>query len=537
MCYSGLQKIYAISALHIRGLDLFLKPTRQRPAKSHRTSPSKVSRSPAETEGGLAMWRRPMRLQCTNVDVHVATRAQGLCYADCRRLRYSAVYKWISSAPTYARLRARLCTRRRRSAFPVEHAFRDSAAPLPWRPVDNDRSLSSLRNYLSAFIVRTLSRNFNNSMYTGKQFQTFALTRELHARQHRRINGCLSMSRTLKALIVSIEWRKQWDADNLDKWEIPEIIKPYLPYGLSGFDKDGAPVIVIPFVGMDMYGALHVITQKEFIKLMIKVLDSYLNLAKEQSKKHGQLANQVIVIFDMEGFNLKQYLWKPAGELIVTFIQMYEANYPEILKMCFLINAPKVFAFAFTFIKKFMDDYTLSKIQIYKTEPSKWKAALLKFIPKDQLPAHYGGILTDPDGNPKYTSKICQGGKVPKEIYIKNMDKLNEDYTTVVVRKGGKLEFDISAPEVGSILSWEFRSEGHDIKFGILKKDVTNGNKIEVIPIRRVASHQSDEIGLLTCETPTTYYVVFDNTYSILRNKKVHYSVRMLPPTSVASIM
>ncbi|XP_018372744.1 PREDICTED: SEC14-like protein 2 [Trachymyrmex cornetzi] len=340
-----------------------------------------------------------------------------------------------------------------------------------------------------------------------------------------------------KMLRNSLEWRKQWDADNLDKWEIPEIIKPYLPYGLSGFDKDGAPVIIVPFVGMDMYGALHVITQKEFIKLMIKLLDGYLNLAKEQSKKHGHAANQVTVIFDMEGFNLKQYLWKPAGELVITFVQMYEANYPEILKMCFLINAPRVFAFAFTIIKKFMDDYTLSKIQIYKAEPSKWKAALFKLIPKDQLPAHYGGILTDPDGNPKYTSKICQGGKIPKEMYINNMDKLNEDYTTVVVRKGGKLEFDISVPEEGSILSWEFRSEGHDIKFGILKKDMTNGKKIEVIPIRRVASHQSDEIGLLTCETLTTYYVVFDNTYSILRNKKVHYSVRMLPPASETPIM
>lgn len=32
------------------------------------------------------------------------------------------------------------------------------------------------------------------------------------------------------------------------------------------------------------------------------------------------------------------------------------------------------------------------------------------------------------------------------------MDKSNEDYTTVVVQKGGKLEFDISAPEEGSIL-------------------------------------------------------------------------------------
>ena len=89
-------------------------------------------------------------------------------------------------------------------------------------------------------------------------------------------------------------------------------------------------VIVIPFVGMDMYGALHVITQKEFIKLMIKVLDSYLNLAKEQSKKYGLLANQVIVIFDMEGFNLKQYLWKP-GKNINKFFLRYSVIFFSII--------------------------------------------------------------------------------------------------------------------------------------------------------------------------------------------------------------
>ncbi|EFN84723.1 SEC14-like protein 2 [Harpegnathos saltator] len=114
-------------------------------------------------------------------------------------------------------------------------------------------------------------------------------------------------------------------------------------------------------------------------------------------------------------------------------------------------------------------------------------------------------------------------------MYISNADKLNEDYTTVVIRKGRKIEFDVSASEVGSILSWEFRSEGHDIKFGILRKD-TSGTKTEVIPIRRVASHQSEEIGILNCEVPAIYSIVFDNTYSFLRNKKVHYSVRVLPP-------
>ncbi|KAM0733131.1 SEC14-like protein 2 [Formica fusca] len=334
-----------------------------------------------------------------------------------------------------------------------------------------------------------------------------------------------------KMLRDSLDWRKQWDADNLSEWDLPPMVKSYFPYGSSGFDKDGAPVVIVPFAGMDIYGMLHVITPQEYVKVTIKILDHYLKLAREQSKKHGQVANQLTVIFDMDGFNLKQYLWRPAGELILTLIQMYEANYPEILKTCFIINAPRVFAFAFSITKKFMNEYTLSKIQIYKADPSKWQAVILKVIPKDQLPAHFGGTLCDPDGNPRLTSKICQGGKIPKEMYTNNMDKSNDDYTTVTVRKGKKLEFDISTLEKGSILSWEFRSEGHDIKFGILKKDTANGTQTEVIPIRRVASHQSDEIGILTCEDPAIYSIVFDNTYSFLRNKKVHYSVRVLPPT------
>lgn len=62
---------------------------------------------------------------------------------------------------------------------------------------------------------------------------------------------------------------------------------------------------------MDMYGMLHVVTQRDIVKVTVKILDQYLKLAKEQSKKHGQIANQLTVVFDMEGFSLKQYIWRP----------------------------------------------------------------------------------------------------------------------------------------------------------------------------------------------------------------------------------
>jgi len=69
-------------------------------------------------------------------------------------------------------------------------------------------------------------------------------------------------------------------------------------------------------------------------------------------------------------------------------------------------TAPRVFAFAFSIAKKFMNEYTLSKIQIHKTDPIKWQTAIFKIIPKDQLPTHFGGTLCDPDGNPKLTSRV-----------------------------------------------------------------------------------------------------------------------------------
>ncbi|XP_076160129.1 SEC14-like protein 2 isoform X3 [Ptiloglossa arizonensis] len=334
-----------------------------------------------------------------------------------------------------------------------------------------------------------------------------------------------------------MEWRKQWEVDKLPEWDPPQILKDSLPHGLCGFDKDGAPVIVVYFDALDMYGILHVVSRRDMIKITVKYLEEYLDLCRKQMEKHGLDASQVVVIFDMQGFNLRQYLWRPAGEVVITLIQMYEANYPEILKTCYIINAPKVFAFAFTIAKKFMNEYTLSKIQIYKADPQKWQSAIFSKIARDQVPAFFGGTLADPDGNPKLGTKICLGGKIPKEMYVNNMekDKQQNDFTTVTIRKGGKLVLDMSASEMGSLLSWEFRTEDHDIKFGILKND-TNGTKKEIIPVRRVAAHQLDEIGILTCDVPATYSVVFDNTYSVLRNKKIHYSVRVIPPAESQEI-
>ncbi|CAG9783986.1 unnamed protein product [Diatraea saccharalis] len=110
---------------------------------------------------------------------------------------------------------------------------------------------------------------------------------------------------------------------------------------------------------------------------------------------------QLTVIFDMEGFSMRQYAWKPAAEMVVTLLKIYEANYPEILKTCLIVNAPKVFALAFSVIKKFMHENTISKIKIYGTDSKKWQAQVLAMVDKDQLPVFYGGTMVDENGDTK----------------------------------------------------------------------------------------------------------------------------------------
>lgn len=75
---------------------------------------------------------------------------------------------------------------------------------------------------------------------------------------------------------------------------------------------------------MDMWGMLHTVSRADFIRSTIKTLETYMKLAFEQSVQHGPQARQFVVLFDMAGFNVKQYTWRP-GELntIVNFIVIF----------------------------------------------------------------------------------------------------------------------------------------------------------------------------------------------------------------------
>lgn len=136
----------------------------------------------------------------------------------------------------------------------------------------------------------------------------------------------------------SLKWREKLELDTIHEWEGPEFLVKYFPHGMVGYDKEGSPIILIPYGGIDIWGILHSATKNDIVKRTVKLLEGFMGVAYKQSLQHGPEARKFVVIFDMEGFSMRHYAYRPAAELAINVFQMYSNNYPEILKCCYVIN-------------------------------------------------------------------------------------------------------------------------------------------------------------------------------------------------------
>uniref|UniRef100_A0A8C7CFH9 SEC14-like lipid binding 8 n=3 Tax=Oncorhynchus kisutch TaxID=8019 RepID=A0A8C7CFH9_ONCKI len=236
------------------------------------------------------------------------------------------------------------------------------------------------------------------------------------------------------------------------------------------------------------------------------------------------------MIYDCEGLGLK-HLWKPAIETYGEILTMFEDNYPEGLKRLFVIKAPKLFPVAYNLVKHFLSEITRNKIIVLG---GNWQEVLLNYIDPEQLPAAYGGKLTDPDGDSRCRTKIHYAGTVPTSYYVRESVKVDYEQCLTVSRGSSQqLEYEILFP--GCVLRWQFSSDGADIGFGVFMKGKIGerqnaGQMQEVVPSQRYNAHLVPEDGSLTCSEPGVYVLRFDNTYSIFQSKRISFTVEVLLP-------
>ncbi|KAL7635635.1 UNVERIFIED_CONTAM: hypothetical protein RMT77_013452 [Armadillidium vulgare] len=325
-------------------------------------------------------------------------------------------------------------------------------------------------------------------------------------------------------LLKHLEWRKEYNIDNILEWTPPEVLRKYCPGGLAGYDKDGAPVVIIPIGSMDVRGVKASSSNEDILKYIFQIVEKSLDLMRRKSRDLEQPIGKEIFIFDLNHFSLRDFTWTPAINLVLKLVQMYEANYPEILKHAFAINAPKVFSVLFSIIKPFIQTNTMKRIKIFGK--NEWKEVLLKEIDADQLPVHWGGSMTDPDGNTQCVSTICPGGEVPKEYYLKKkllkQEAQNLPFDFILPRNETKIfQFQIEE-NAGSELRWEFRSRGADIGYEVTR-NVSEGEE-KLIPMERANSQVFKEEGAIVCDEKGIYKIIFKNEYSD-KDVEVFYNI------------
>ena len=93
-------------------------------------------------------------------------------------------------------------------------------------------------------------------------------------------------------------------------------------------------------------------------------------------------------------------------ELQFEMVRMIETHFPEVYRQLIVVNAPSVFNVLLKLVRPFASERTLKRLTVFNSDAAQWKAALLEDIDPSQLPVHYGGTQTDPDGNPLCLTKV-----------------------------------------------------------------------------------------------------------------------------------
>ncbi|XP_077868402.1 SEC14-like protein 3 [Saccoglossus kowalevskii] len=136
----------------------------------------------------------------------------------------------------------------------------------------------------------------------------------------------------------SLEYKKMMKLDELMlTWKDPEVMEKYFVGGLCGFDREGSPIWIDPFGYIDPKGIIYSTKSSDVIKSKLVLSETVQQLLHSQTVKTGHRVDTCIVIFDLDNVTIT-HIWKPFIDLYGKVLAMFEANYPETLKMCFITN-------------------------------------------------------------------------------------------------------------------------------------------------------------------------------------------------------
>ena len=173
-------------------------------------------------------------------------------------------------------------------------------------------------------------------------------------------------------------------------------------------------------------------------------------------------------ILDATGLSMS-LLSSDAMEIVKTMLTLDQANYPELLHRCFIVNCPSLLMFAYNIVKGYIDPRVNSKITFCSVADT--PAILRKVIDEDKLPVFLGGTCECDGGCVCKTARRfaeCEGGAAGGVVGVE--DEADSGFVRTeeadIPSRGQKVET-IELTK-GERVAWEWESVGNKtIEFSV----------------------------------------------------------------------
>jgi len=194
-----------------------------------------------------------------------------------------------------------------------------------------------------------------------------------------------------KAMIISAEqWRKSFGVDEIVKsfdFKEKEEVDKYYPQYYHKMDKDGRPIYIERLGKLDIKALYGITTQERQLQRLVYEYEKFISERLPAcSAEVGHHVETSCTILDLHNVGLGQFY--KVKDYVAQASAIGQDRYPECMGKFYIINAPYLFSTVWSFIKPWLDEVTVSKIDIMGRD---YKTKLLEQVPAENLPKDLGG--------------------------------------------------------------------------------------------------------------------------------------------------
>eukprot|EP00401_Gymnodinium_catenatum_P063794 CAMPEP_0117507798 /NCGR_PEP_ID=MMETSP0784-20121206/26612_1 /TAXON_ID=39447 /ORGANISM="" /LENGTH=640 /DNA_ID=CAMNT_0005303319 /DNA_START=20 /DNA_END=1939 /DNA_ORIENTATION=- len=210
---------------------------------------------------------------------------------------------------------------------------------------------------------------------------------------------------------------KRMDALMQDPFPEEVHIKKYYPQSFHGTDKKGRPLYIERPGLIDMPRLCQYVKPDRLVDYFVVGSEAQVRRRLPAcSLARGEVVDKSLNIVDLEGLGLGLVSHHTARRVLKEIAKANQNHYPEMMGKLIIVNAPRVFSLAWSFVKPLLDAKTVAKISIYGTDKAAIAHALLDLVDADQLPQLFGGNCKCDGSDPTSCMHHVKGPWVDPEI-------------------------------------------------------------------------------------------------------------------------